>query len=186
MAARSAIAAALVWAAPVAAQDLGRAVELPAHRALMAVREGADLAPFVTDGCSGGLSHGWELVADAFPGFAAAHKEAPPWEGCCVAHDRAYHRAGDADTAEASWQARLDADDALSACVSDTAGGRADALAALYDMTPAQVRGAYATIAGAMYLAVRFGGGPCSGLPWRWGNGYPSCTLLDAVAPGGD
>ncbi|MFV0513845.1 MAG: hypothetical protein ACK5MY_09495 [Jhaorihella sp.] len=186
MAARSVVAAALMLAAPASAQDLGRALELPAHRALMAMRDGAPLAPFETDGCSGGLSHGWEVVADAFPRFAAAHKDAPPWEGCCITHDRAYHRAGGADTAGASWQARLDADDTLNACVAATAGERTDDLAARYDMTPAQVRGAYATIAGAMYLAVRFGGVPCSGLPWRWGYGYASCTLLDAIGPAGD
>lgn len=171
---------------PVAAQDLGRALELPAHRALMAVRDGADLAPFETDGCSGGLSHGWTVVADAFADFAAAHQSAPPWESCCVTHDRAYHAAGGADTATASWQARLAADDALRACVSATAGDRVEALADLYAMTPAQVQAAYDAIADAMRLAVRVGGGPCTGLAWRWGYGYPSCTLLDGVGQVGD
>lgn len=178
------LALALLPMTPAAAEDFGRTLELPAHRALMAVRQAADLVPFTTDGCSGGLSEGWTLVADAFPDFAAAHQVSPPWEACCVTHDRAYHAAGDARTAEASWQARLDADRGLQSCVRATAGDRADALADLYGMTPGQVRDAYATIAGAMFLAVRFGGGPCSGLPWRWGFGYPSCTLLDAIGQG--
>lgn len=185
-AARNLILSLLLLAAPAAAQDLGRAVELPAHRALMAVREGAEPSPFETDGCSGGLSLGWTLVADTFPEFADAHQTAPPWEGCCVTHDRAYHSAGGAATADDSWQARVDADRALEACVLTTADGRADTLADVYGMTPDQVRGAYSTIAGAMFLAVRFGGGPCSGLPWRWGFGYPSCSLLDAVGRGQD
>lgn len=165
-------------AAPAVAQDLGRAVELPAHRALMTARDGAALAPFESDGCSGGLSAGWTLLADTFPEFATAHQTEPPWEACCVTHDRAYHDAGGAGTAGESWQARLDADRALEQCVAGTAGARSSELAALYGMTEAQVRGAYQTVARAMYLAVRFGGGPCTGLPWRWGFGYPGCTPL--------
>ena len=34
----------------------------------------------------------------------------------------------------------------------------------------------------AMFLAVRFGGGPCSGLPWRWGFGYLGCTIFGPTA----
>ena len=33
----------------------------------------------------------------------------------------------------------------------------------------------YAAIAELMYRAVRIGGIPCSGLPWRWGYGWPEC-----------
>ena len=29
-----------------------------------------------------------------------------------------------------------------------------------------------------MYRAVRIGGGPCTGLPWRWGNGWPGCNPI--------
>jgi hypothetical protein len=47
------------------------------------------------------------VVADRFPAFAEAHRLAPPWEGCCVIHDRAYH-AGDPDAeAELSYSAHL-------------------------------------------------------------------------------
>ena len=44
------------------------------------VREtpGTTLTPFTTDGCSGGLSDAWRVVADRFPAFAEAHREAPP------------------------------------------------------------------------------------------------------------
>lgn len=168
-------------ASPLAAQEFGQRMEMPGHRALMKAREGAALSPFETDGCSGGLSSTWELVADTFPDFAEAHENSPPWEACCVIHDRAYHNAGGVSEAEASYQARLTADEELQACVIRKGDERVDGIAELYDVTSDQVGAAYRTIAGAMYMAVRFGGGPCTGLPWRWGFGYPGCTPFDTV-----
>jgi hypothetical protein len=173
-----------VWAlcllaAPAAAQDgaLQRTLELPAHRLLMEVvaAPGTQLTPFVSDGCSGGLSSSWRVVADLVPGFAEAHQPAPPWESCCVAHDRAYHAAGGARTAEASYDARLEADTTLRTCVEATGQTRLADLAARYGGSETQVRRAYSAIAGGMFTAVRLGGGPCSGLPWAWGFGYPGC-----------
>lgn len=170
-------------ASPVAAQDLGRTVELPAHRALMDTVAHSDLAPFETDGCSGGLSSSWELVADTFPSFAEAVAENPPWEACCVTHDRAYHDAGGADDAGQSYDARLQADRALQACVVQNGEDQMQALIDQYDVSEDTVLAAYRNIAGAMYLAVRFGGGPCSGLPWRWGFGYGHCDPFGWTGP---
>ena len=157
--------------------DLRRGVEIPAHRALMRVANdpAVALAPFVTDGCSGGLSSTWSAVADLFPDFAEAHDNRPPWEPCCVAHDRRYHDAGGARTAEDSYDARLAADEDLRACV--VAGGedRVAVLADHYDVSEDQVLLAYRMIGDAMFNAVRLGGAPCTGLPWRWGFGYPGC-----------
>lgn len=152
-------------------------VETPAHRLLVdaMVRTGHRAAPFVTDGCSGGLSSAWLAIAHLLPSFAETHAERPPWEACCVTHDRAYHAAGGARTAEASHRARLDADEALRTCVRDTGMLRTPQLIESYQLTEAQVTAAYALIADAMFNAVRLGGGPCSGLPWRWGYGYPGC-----------
>ncbi len=166
---------------PATAQDnaLGRTIEIPAHQALFAVIDGgADLAPFATDGCSGGLSESWALVADWFPEFAEAHDQKPPWEACCVTHDHAYHNVGGADSPEDSFAARLAADETLRACVRATGQDRQDEIIDLYDVSAGQVAAAYDAIAGSMYLAVRFGGGPCSGLPWRWGYGYPQCSVF--------
>jgi hypothetical protein len=162
------------------ADVFGRALELPAHRALIARRDqpGTNLSQFKTDGCSGGLSEVWRLVADQFPGFADAYESAPPWESCCVTHDRAYHNGVNTSRAQASFAARLMADRTLEACVTDMGINRRDELAVVYDITPDQVETAYATIGGAMFWAVRFGGGPCTGLPWRWGFGYPNCSVL--------
>ena len=104
------------------ADGISRVVEMPAHKALHRVvsRPDSELAPFTTDGCSGGLSGAWNLVADQFPEFENIHLEAPPFEGCCVTHDRAYHNAGGATSASASFEARLQADRALEACVVET------------------------------------------------------------------
>lgn len=159
---------------------LSRALELPAHKALMRLktRSETDLAPFRTDGCSGGLSQVWQVVGDRFPDFADAHHSVPPWEACCVTHDRAYHDGAAAKSAGDSFDARLIADRELRACVTQTGASRFDDLARFYDVTPDQIALAYDSIAQAMFLAVRFGGAPCSGLPWRWGYGFPGCTVL--------
>ena len=44
-----------------------------------------------------------------------------------------------------------------------------------YGLSVDQVEVLYDSIAGLMYRAVRIGGVPCSGLPWRWGYGWPAC-----------
>lgn len=166
-------------AGPAMAQDnaLQRSLELPAHRLLMGMvsAPGTGRAPFVSDGCSGGLSSSWRVVAELVPGFAEAHEPTPPWEGCCIAHDRAYHDAGGAHTPEASYSARLAADTTLRDCVVTIGETRLADLATRYGSRETQVRRAYAAIADAMFIAVRLGGGPCSGLPWAWGFGYPGC-----------
>ena len=155
-----------------------RALEMPFHQSLMATQARTDgaLSPFETDGCSGGLSEVWRLVAVRFPDFAAAHQSAPPWETCCVVHDRAYHDASASRDADTSYAERLAADRDLQACVVETGESRRDEIATLYQVTPDRVSAAYAAIAGAMFFAVRVGGWPCSGLPWRWGFGYAGCS----------
>jgi len=164
-------AALCIFVAPVAAQDWSvggvmRVLEIPAHEQLLAGITDPDtqLAPFETDGCSGGLSTSWRALAAQFPTFAQEYQSRPPWENCCVTHDRAYHHAGGAANPAASFQARLEADLALKSCVS----------AAHVDW--GHDERTYERIAAAMYVAVRVGGGPCSGLPWRWGYGYPACS----------
>lgn len=97
---------------------------------------------------SDGCSGGLSTVWNALP------LSDLPFEVCCVAHDRAYHAGGGEATPRGGYMARLGADRRLRACVADT-GGQA--------------------VAEAMFGAVRLGGGPCSGLPWRWGYGRPDC-----------
>lgn len=152
-------------------------VEMTGHRRLVGVmvEAGYRATPFATDGCSGGLSLAWRAIGDLLPPFAETHQENPPWEACCVTHDRVYHAAGGARTAEESHRARLVADEALRVCVRDAGARRSPQLMETYGVTEAQIAAAYALIADAMFNAVRLGGGPCSGLPWRWGYGYPGC-----------
>lgn len=151
-------------------------IELPAQRRLAATKAmpDAELAPFVTDGCSGGLSAGWDFAARHLPALAAAHGAHPPWEHCCFAHDRVYH-AAPGDDAEAGFQARRAADAAMRACVLAEGQARKPALMADYGVTAGMVDLLYVGIADAMYRAVRLGGAPCSALPWRWGYGWPYC-----------
>lgn len=40
--------------------------------------------PYVSDGCSGGMSWFWRKVL----------RSEPPWEGCCFTHDLAYRTGG--------------------------------------------------------------------------------------------
>ncbi|MEM1074913.1 MAG: hypothetical protein AAF665_04070 [Pseudomonadota bacterium] len=158
--------------------NLQRSFEMPAHRSLQnTIRDGENaLIPFETDGCSGGMSWSWQLAADLFPGFEASQGQRPPWENCCVTHDIAYHNAGGAADAESSFDARLAADTALEQCVRAQGASDAKSLAGLYSVSEDQILRAYDLISQSMYNAVRLGGGPCSGLPWRWGFGYKGCV----------
>lgn len=175
------ICAVCVTASTAAASDwteqISRATELPAHRWLEKQRRlpTTRLSEFSTDGCSGGMSSLWSYVASEYPEFAEAHGGLPPWEHCCVLHDQAYHGAGTDPTAAASYDARLAADMALEDCVAATAVERDEILETEYGLSPVQVRATYARISSAMFIAVRLGGAPCTGLPWRWGYGYPQC-----------
>lgn len=175
---RVALALALLAAGPAAAQTAFDRVEMAGHRALERTRA-AQLAPapFTTDGCSGGMSAAWAGISELLPGFAATHGAAPPWEECCVIHDRAYHSAGPDPAPGASFRARRSADLALKSCVSHAADGQLEALAEAYGVGPAEVIAAYEWVAWGMFQAVRAGGAPCSGLSWRWGYGYPSCWV---------
>jgi hypothetical protein len=159
-----------------------RELELWRHERLLARRAepDADLGPFATDGCSGGLSAAWGYAAGLAPKLARIHGEQPPWEACCVDHDRAYHAGGvppgntPAD-ALASYEARRDADLALKACVLASRETRTPILAESYGLDEAQQEALYEVIAEFMYRAVRLGGMPCTSLPWRWGYGWPEC-----------
>jgi hypothetical protein len=161
------------------ADQLERQLELHHHKALlsrMAV-SGSEPAAFTTDGCSGGLSNGWQHLATQVETVRVTHGELPPWEACCIEHDRLYHAAVPVESSpEDSFVARKQADEELRSCVIDTGFDRATSLSNEYDVSIETVEGLYTTIADLMYRAVRLGGMPCSGLPWRWGYGWPACN----------
>jgi hypothetical protein len=169
-------------ASPINAQAaLERLIEMPAHERLQTLRSDPSntLAPFETDGCSGYQSQIWEFIAAQIPSFERVHQNQPPWQSCCVTHDRAYHIGGFNRDAQASFDARTAADNQLHACVIQTAMDRKSELSKTYGMTETQVATAYTAIANTMFIAVRVGGAPCSGLAWRWGYGYTNCGVFD-------
>lgn len=158
--------------------SLERKLEIGRHEKLAAIKKQPDshLGDFSTDGCSGGLSAGWQYLADKVKELQTTHGDRPPWESCCIEHDRLYHSAGTRETsADKSFTLRQQADEDLKSCVFDTGAMRTPELAAEYDLSPKEVELVYAAIAEIMYRAVRLGGMPCSNFSWRWGYGWPSC-----------
>ena len=168
----------LPTAAATAAQPIGEPLEqrLMAHLAEVQQQPASHLVPFTTDGCSGGMSAGWEHMAQLFPRLGTTVGKQPPWEACCVAHDRAYWQG------RGGYQARLAADRALRRCVVASAAHHAPALAARLKVPTGAVADAFVGAADLMYAAVRVGGVPCSTLSWRWGYGWPQCAPLERPA----
>ena len=157
---------------------LERQLEMGRHEQLTALkaRAGSVLAEFTTDGCSGGLSIGWEYLAHKIKDFQTSHGNEPPWQSCCISHDREYHTGGLRETiAENSFQARKEADMALKDCVLQIGLKRGPELRTEYNISPRELEIIYTGIADLMYRSVRIGGMPCTGLPWRWGYGWPEC-----------
>jgi len=155
-----------------------RQLEVKRHEKLLAriAEHDATMNDFWTDGCSGGLSAGWEYLSEQFPDIKARHGEHPPWEGCCEIHDVAYHEGGlSSESAADSFNQRKAADLELLSCVTRTAAQRSDKLNGLYNLSDSQVVLLYKSIAELMYRAVRLGGIPCTNHAWRWGYGWPSC-----------
>jgi hypothetical protein len=163
---------------PTLEESFELTLELARHERLVRQKRdpSSSLSAFTSDGCSGGLSAAWDAFASWVGGFRQVHGTLPPWEHCCVEHDRLYHAAGPRDaTPRQGFDARRAADLELRRCVLATGTARTPELAAEYGLTEAQVAGLYRAIADLMYRSVRLGGTPCSGLPWRWGYGWPRC-----------
>jgi hypothetical protein len=99
---------------------------------------------FSSDGCSGLMSWAWQTVTG----------HGPPWEGCCVVHDRAYWAGG-------TRAARRETDRKLRACV--IAKAREYALIGQCLIV---------VLAWLMWAAVRVGGGPYLPHSYRWGFGW--------------
>jgi hypothetical protein len=162
--------------------EQAKQLELSQHRRLLTVkaRPNAKLSEFSTDGCSGGLSVGWDYLGSAVPKFQSIHGTQPPWEYCCIAHDRLYHAGGPSDGEEAeSYAARLKADVELRACVREVGKNRTNQLSDAYGLSEKKIVAIYEQISELMFLAVRLGGVPCSSLSWRWGFGWPGCRSIE-------
>ena len=160
------------------ADSLERHLEMKRQEKLQAVKSNPKniLTEYTSDGCSGGLTAGWEFLATKVPKFRNTYGMNPPWQSCCEAHDLVYHAAGlRTDTAALSFEARRKADLDLKACVIRIGEQRSPLLIKEYNVSETDVKTIYQGIANLMYGAVRIGGMPCTDLPWRWGYGWPEC-----------
>jgi len=140
--------------------------------------ESNELAEFKTDGCSGGLSKAWAWMAETFPAFELNYDNEPPWEHCCVAHDKIYWQ-GETNN---GFELRKQADKALQQCVIASGKDKARELANASDIKRFAIEKGFEKVALQMYIAVRLGGGPCTPFPWRWGYGWPDCSLIGEVS----
>ncbi len=151
--------------------------ELARYQALARIQANSanHLATFTTDGCSGGLSDGWRFLARALPIFKQKFGDKPPYEGCCVVHDRAYWRG----ETKNGYAKRLHADQTLQQCVAEYGRTHRDSFAREFHLTPESIESNFKIVATLMYRAVRIGGQPCTLFPWRWGYGWPRCQEQD-------
>lgn len=90
--------------------------------------------PFTSDGCSGGLTAIWQFLTG----------ERPPWDDCCIWHDKQYWQGG-------TEHQRAAADRILYLCV---------------------LKKGYPSWARLMWIAVRMFGGPQFNFRWSWGYGW--------------
>jgi len=130
------------------------------------------ITEFRSDGCSGGMSETWSNLADVFPEFARFAGDKPPWEQCCVDHDLRYWRG----ETENGFSKREYSDTVLRECVKLTGAEQSDAIAARLGLPEQEIITLINLTGDLMYHAVRVGGAPCTGLPWRWGHGWPPCS----------
>lgn len=155
--------------------EVDRILEEKSLKKLRFVQRSGDtvIKAFQTDGCSGGMSESWQRIADTLPVFAEEYGEKPPWENCCIQHDRAYWQGMAID----GFSKRLKADRAMRNCVIKRGKALAPALAHQYELSEKYVVQLFISAANLMYFAVRIGGKPCTPLPWRWGYGWPECPI---------
>jgi hypothetical protein len=135
-------------------------------------RPGIHITAFRSDGCSGGMSQSWSVLADTLPLFAHYAGREPPWEHCCVAHDRDYWRGETRN----GFEEREQSDARLRACVVETGEQRGAEMAETLGLPRQDIVEMINLTGELMYQAIRLGGAPCTGLPWRWGHGWPECS----------
>jgi hypothetical protein len=127
---------------------------------------------FKSDGCSGGMSSAWSYLADTVPKFTDYVGNEPPWEHCCVAHDRQYWRGVSDD----GYAMREQSDTQLRQCVQLIGESHSKQISAELGLAEQDIIELINLTSDLMYQAVRIGGAPCTGLPWRWGHGWPPCS----------
>lgn len=141
-------------------------------------RPGIIIKRFNSDGCSGGMSQTWEFIADRLPLFAEYAGKLPPWEHCCVAHDRDYWNGETRD----GFARRAESDARLRSCVRATGEQRSAEISKNLGLPEDDIIDIINLTADLMYQTVRISGLPCTELDWRWGHGWPNCS--EALEPG--
>ena len=119
-----------------------REIEEFRMRQLQSVQVAAEIMPFTTDGCSANQSKNWEVLAQVLPVFADEFGQKPPWEDCCVAHDKLYWQGDVAD----GYHHRVAADQELKACIVATGDKLAAELSSPYSVSEEKIGAAFATI----------------------------------------
>jgi len=140
---------------------------------LQTVQINKEISPFTTDGCSGFQSQNWKLLAKTLPGFEKQFGNKPPWEYCCVEHDKAYWHGETVN----GYAKRKRADQILKQCVIDTGSTLSPQLSSKFNVSEERLQQLFSTTAELMHKAVRLGGLPCTLLPWRWGYGWNNCAF---------
>jgi hypothetical protein len=158
-------------------EQIERELEMARYQSLAQVQADPQhqLAPFTTDGCSGGLSDGWRFLAKTLPAFKHKFGDRPPYESCCVVHDRAYWRGETVN----GFEKRQQADQALQQCVVAYGSAHREEFAQEFGLSPKVIDFNFNIVAALMYRAVRVGGRPCTAFAWRWGYGWPACPAQD-------
>jgi len=142
------------------------------HELLAEVQSVAKINTFTSDGCSGGMSDGWQHLARVIPVFKNKFGDKPPWEECCVEHDRAYWQGITIN----GFETRLKADQSLRQCVIEFGKLHSEAYSREFNLDKIVIETNFTVTAELMYRAVRVGGQPCTVFPWRWGYGWPACA----------
>lgn len=157
-------------ASPV--EDILAASERPKLLKLQGIQRSHEIKPFTTDGCSGGMTQGWKLLSFVLPEFSHKYGENPPWESCCIEHDKDYWQG---DT-ENGYTKRKLADQTLKTCVAHYGLQHQTRLSQQWNVSEKTIEKSFMLLSEMMYQAVRVGGQPCSVFPWRWGYGWPECS----------
>ena len=84
------------WSTDKKIEMLEQHLEIERHARLVSLKSDpvSSQAEFATDGCSGGLTIGWEYLAGKIASYQQQHDTQPAWENCCVEHDRRCHTGG--------------------------------------------------------------------------------------------
>lgn len=166
----------LLWPASITITPTSEAKQM---EQLALTKERYQLSEFTSDGCSGGISAGWENASkqkEQLP-FALDERyfsvDTIPFEAACTEHDRAYHQG------TGGYVGRLQADNELRDAIMRYGITEAEQIAARYNLaTPEQAVYLYEIIAEAVYRGVRLGGAPCTGKQYAWGYGYDNGSCI--------